>query len=203
MSKKNSNSNAKHASSKGMKTQEQRFFTADAKGKPVVLRRKLTYVTTDVAATAAPLVFGIDSGGVTSATEWANLSANYQQYRVRAMKCRLIPVQRDNMNSAALIWYPGTIVSGSYPSGSGAATVPALFAEDGSKLHPEWTVAEHMATWESNQDAKLWTDCNASIPALSKFALQFRGTQVAPLAYNTLVTHDVFVEFDVEFLGRN
>jgi len=188
---------------RGMKPQEERFFKADAVGKPIISRRKLTYVTTDTAGTGAPLTFGIDSGGVTSCTEWANLSANYQQYRVRAIRARLVPLTRDSTNSAALVWYPGTIVSGSYPSGSGASTVPALFAEDGSKLHPEWTIAEHTVTWESNQDAKLWTDCNASIPALSKFACQFRGTVPAVLSYNTIVTHDVFVEFDVEFLGRN
>jgi len=186
----------------GMTAKEEHFFVKEA-SKPVYLRRKLTYVTTDVAVTGNLFQFGILTAGVTSCTEWANLSANYQQYRVRAMRCRIVPRQRDNMNSSALIWYPGTVVSGKYPSGSGASTVAGIFAEDGSRIHPEWSVMDRLVTWESNPDAKLWTDCNATIPALSSYGVQFLGTVVGPVSYNTLATHDVFTEFDVEFAARN
>jgi len=187
-----------------MKTRENKFFVQDSVEKPVLYRRKCTLVTTDVAATGAPFVYAASSVLVQSATDWADLAASFQAFRVRAMKVRVVPVQRDNMNSAASVWYPGTLISGSYPAGTSAATAAALFAEDGSKLHPEWTVASHTVTWETNPDAKLWTNCGVGLPTLSQFGCQFRGaSQVAPLAYNGLVTHDIFVEFDVEFLGRN
>jgi len=187
-----------------MKASENAFFQKDAKGKPVVYRRKLTFVQADTAVTGAVLTFAVTSNSITSCIEWANLSANFQQYRIRAIKARLVPRTRDSTNSAALVWYPGTLISASFPSGSSASTQGAMFAEDGSKIHPEWAIAEHMATWESNPDAKLWTDCVAGVPAtLSQFGVQYIGTTAAVLSYNGVITHDVFVEYDVEFLGRN
>jgi hypothetical protein len=187
-----------------MKVRENKFFRQDAVEKPVLYRRKCTYITTDTAATGAPFVYAASSVLVQSATDWADLAASFQAFRVRAMKVTVIPVQRDNTNSAALIWYPGTLISGSYPAGTSASTAAALWAEDGSRLHPEWSVASHTVTWETNPDAKLWTNCGTGLPSLSQFGCQFRGaSQIAPLAYNNLVTHDVFIEFDVEFLGRN
>jgi hypothetical protein len=189
---------------RGLKATEERFFVKDDKGKPVSYRRRLTFVQGDTAVTGALLTFAVTSNSITSCTEWADLAASFQQYRIRAIKARLVPRTRDNMNSAALIWYPGALISGSFPSGSSASTPSAMYAEDGSKVHPEWSIAEHMCTWESNPDAKLWTDCVSGVPAaLSQFGVQFIGTVGAPLAYNGLVTHDIFVDYDVEFLGRN
>jgi len=200
MSKKNSQHTRKK---KGPVTAEIAFFMKDVQ-KPIIVRRKLTFITQDAAATGAQLSYSLDSSTITSCVEWANLSPNYQQYRIRAIRVRLVPKQFSNMNSAALIWYPGAIVSGSFPAGSSASTPNAVFSEDGSKVHLPWVIAEHTVTWNSNPDAKLWTDCNAGAPAvLSRFGLQFRGSEVAPLAYNGLNTHDVFVEYDTEFLGRN
>jgi len=199
-------SRKKDKSGKGgsLKKRENAFFVKDSEKQPVFYRRKCTTVTTDVAATGAPFVFAQSSVGVQSATDWADLAASFQSFRVRAMKVTVVPVQRDNMNSAALIWYPGTLISGSYPAGTSASTPAALFAEDGSKVHPEWSVASHTVTWETNPDAKLWTNCGTALPTISQFGCQFRGaSQIAPLAYNGLVTHDVFIEYDVEFMGRN
>jgi hypothetical protein len=188
---------------KTMKQREGFFLSADATDKPVQLRRKLTTVTGDVAGTGATFSFGISSTGVTSATEWANLSANYEEYRVRAIRCTVVPKSWSNMNSAALIWYPGSLISGSYPAGGGGSTPAGVLAEDGSRVHAQWSVAKHMTTWESNPDAKLWTRVGVAIPALSGYGLQFVGTEPAPLAYNGLTTHDVYVEYDCEFRGRN
>jgi hypothetical protein len=202
---KRQNSNAKTSGKgKSMKARENAFFVQDSVKTPVLYRRKCSTVTSDTAATGAPFVFAVSSVGVQSATDWADLAASFQSFRVRAVKCTVIPCQRDNMNSAALIWYPGALISGSYPAGTSAATPAALFAEDGSKLHPEWAVAVHTVTWESNPNAKLWCNCGTALPTLNQFGLQFRGaSQIAPLAYNGLVTHDVFIEYDVEFMGRN
>jgi hypothetical protein len=143
------------------------------------------------------------SGGVTATTEWANLSANYEQYRVRAVKVTVIPRVWSNMNSAAQVWYPGAVVVGRYPVGSGGATTLAILAEDGSAVHAGWDVFSHIVTWESNPDAKLWTNCNASIPSLSLFGVQFQGTMPVPATYNTITTHDIVLEYDVEFSARN
>jgi len=186
-----------------MTKQEKSFFLSDAKGKPVVLRRKLTFTAPFSQTTGSAFSQAQTTGGVTAATEWANLSANYEQYRVRALKMTVVPRVFSNMNSAAQVWYPGMVVVGKYPIGSGGATVLAILAEDGSEFYAGWEKFSKIATWESNPDAKLWTNCNASIPSLSLFGVQFQGTMVVPATYNTIATHDIVLEYDVEFRGRN
>jgi hypothetical protein len=198
-------SNSQKKNSKGsnnMKSAEAHFFVKDTKGGPIVVRRKLTSVQTDTAATGAVLGYFVMAADVNIAIEWANLSANYEEYRVRAIKARMVPRTRDSTNSAALVWYPGTIVSGAFPSGGIASTIAAIFAEDSSKVSPEWTIAENLATWGTNPNAKLWTPTGIGLPALSNYGVQFLGSTAAVLSYNTVATHDIFVEWDVEFRGR-
>jgi len=189
---------------KSTKGTEERFFLADAKGDSVLIRRKLTYVDIDAAVTGATLSYAVLSSGACVSTEWANLSANYEEFRVRAIKLRLVPRIRDNTDIGAGNFYPGTLISNAYPAGSGASTALAAFAADGSKVHPEWTVAEHISTWSTNPNAKLWSACNTNtVPSLNAFGAQVRGTASASAALNGNTTHDVFIEYDVEFRGRN
>jgi hypothetical protein len=198
-----SNSNSKGRKGGGLKKREAEFFSADAKGKPVTLRRKLTVVAGYFAATGAAFVQASASGGVTATTEWANLSANYEQYRVRAVKMTVVPRVFSNMNSAAQVWYPGAVIAGEYSVGSGGATTNAILAEGGSEVYRGWDKITKMVTWDVNPSAKLWTNCNVSIPAIQQIGVQFQGTMPVPATYNGITTHDIVLEYDVEFLGRN
>jgi len=191
-------------SNKSTKQNEAKFFLEDVKGDSIIVRRKLTYVDTDAAVTGATLSYAVLSSGACVSTEWANLSANYEEFRVRAVKLRLIARIRDNTDIGAGLFYPGTLISNAYPAGSGASTALAAFAADGSRLHPEWTLAEHVGTWSTNPNAKLWSACNTNtVVSGYAFGVQCRGTSSASAALNGLVTHDVFIEYDVEFRGRN
>lgn len=183
---------------------EARFFRNEGGGKPAHLRRRLTQIQAFTAATGNNFAIAFASGTVTGATEWTALSANYQQYRVRALKVILVPRNSYNNGFAATVWFPGTILSGRYPSGSSAATVAALWAQSGAKLHPEWEVLSNMATMDDNPDSSLFTDCNLGAPpALSQYGVQFLGNLAAPAIYNGVITHDAYVEYDVEFIARN
>lgn len=188
---------------KSVQAKERAFFKADTDTRPTTSRRKLTTVDTDAGVTGAPLSYAVLSSSVNAALEWSNLSSEWMEYRVHVMKVQVVPRERDNTDIGTGGFYPGTIVSGKYFAGSGASTVANVFAEDGGSIHPEWTVATKIATWESNPNAKLWTACNAAITGLNAFGVQFRGTATAAVALNGVVTHDVFIEYDVEFRGRN
>jgi hypothetical protein len=194
----------RNGNSKSMKKAENRFFSADVKGDSIVSRRKMTQYDVDVAATASPLVYAFLASTCTSATEFTNYSAGFQEYRVRAMRAKLVPRYRDNIDiGAGSTIYPGAIVSAGYIGGGSASTVAALLAADGSKVTAEWLTAEHTVTWEVNPNAKLWTRTGATVSALNDFGLQFRSTAAAAVAINGLISHDVFIEFDVDFRGRN
>jgi hypothetical protein len=196
--------NSKSKDGKGvLKKREERFFQADAKGKPVLYRRKLTTVAGYFGATGAAFVQANASSGVTATTEWANLSANFEQYRVRAIKMTVVPRVFSNMNSAAQVWYPGAVIVGEYSVGSGGATTAAILAEGGSEVYRGWDKVVKMVTWDTNPSAKLWTNCNVAIPAIQQIGIQFQGTMPIPATYNAITTHDIIVEYDVEFLGRN
>lgn len=201
--KKQNSGNTKPRKGQSKQRHERELFKADTDTRPTSSRRKLTTVDTDAAVTGAPLSYANLSSSVNAALEWANLSSEWMEYRVHAMKIQVCPRIRDNTDIGAGLFYPGTLVSGKYFAGSGASTVANVFAEDGGSIHPEWTVAQKIATWESNPNARLWTACNAAITGLNAFGIQFRGTANASAALNGLVTHDVFIEYDVEFRGRN
>jgi len=184
---------------------ESRFFRNEATGRPASLRRRLTRVGAVTATSGLNFAYAESSGNVVNALEWSNLSLVYQQYRVRAIKVRIVPRNFNNMGFAATVWFPGVIVAARYPSGSSASTIYAAFAEGGSQIfdcqnqHPT-----RMATMADNPDAALFTDCNVGAPAaLSQYGVQFVGTVDAPAIYNGVVTHDTFTEWDVEFLARN
>lgn len=182
---------------------ELRFFNSENRGAPAMIRRKMTRISSATAAVGVAFAYAETTGNVVNALEWSSLAQDYQQYRVRAIRVRIVPRNAWNNGFAATVWYPGSVVSARYPSGSSAATIYAVFAESGSQIWDSWQKLQCMATMEDNEDAALWTNCNATVPALSQYGVQFLGTVVAPAIYNGVVTHDTFTEWDVEFLARN
>jgi len=185
-------------------TQEKHFFNTELRGGPARLRRRLTLVQYATAVTGSNFAVSASSGLVTSATEWAQLSPNYQQYRVRAIRVTMVPRNIFNNGFAATVWYPGTILTARYPSGSSASSYAAIWAEGGSIAYSESQKVEMMATMDDNPDAALFTDCVVGAPAaLSQYGVQSLGSCAAPAIYNGVITHDCFVEWDVEFIARN
>jgi hypothetical protein len=189
---------------------EKAFFTREERTeKPVVLRRKLVRYDTVTASTGNVLGYFITSSGVMSADDWAGFAAVYDEYRVRGIRTRLCPVAQvvfsSNLAAGGFIGaYPGPVVSASYANGTGATTTGAAFAQSGSKVHGcNEQVQEHVASWELNPSAKLWVAIGSTIPAQQEFGAEYVGTQIASVGINATATHFAFVEFDVEFRGRN
>lgn len=182
---------------------EARFFRNESGGKPAHLRRRLTQVQAYTATTGFPFSLAFSSGTVTGASEWSQLASIYAQYRVQAVKVTVVPRNRDNIGFAAVVWFAGTVLSCRYAAGAAAATFAALWAQGGGKLCPEWKIWTAMATMADNPDSALFTDCvSGAPPALSQYGVQFLGNLNAPAIYNGQITHDIFVEYDVEFIAR-
>jgi len=179
---------------------ETRFFINSGIGDALkIYRRRCTLVNSLTGVTGNPMAYSVGSNNATASFEFSNLALLYQEYRVRAIRARVIPRFRDNIQSVASVPYPGTIVSGSYAAGAAAATPAAVFAEAHAKTNPEWTAPENLVTWDVNTNAKLWSATSATVPTANQFGVQFLSTGNCPAFYNTVTTADTFVEFDIEF----
>jgi len=179
---------------------ETRFFLNSGVGDAMrILRRRCTLVNSLTGVTGNPMAYSVGSNNATAAFEFSNLALLYQEYRVRAIRARVIPRFRDNIQSVASVPYPGTIVSGAFVAGAGSATPAAVFAEAHAKTNPEWTCPENQVTWDVNTNAKLWTPTSATVSTANQFGVQFLSTANCPAFYNTVTTADTFVEFDIEF----
>jgi len=196
-SSKNGNNGNRH---KSVARSEKKFFTREIDGKSNrIVRRRCTLVNSLTGVTGSPMAYSVSSSSVAAAFEFSNYAVLYQEYRVRAIRTRVIPRFRDNIQSVASVPFPGTIASGGYIAGAGSATPAAIFAEAGAKLTPEWGLPENLVTWELNTNAKLWTPTSGTISTANQFGVQFLSTANCPAFYNTVTTADTFVEFDVEF----
>jgi hypothetical protein len=204
---KDNNSNAK-TRRKGKKQEpagrELGFFRSGIDGRTdLPIRRRCTLVNVITAVTGNVYAYAVGTANATAAYEFANLAALYQEYRVRAVRARVVPRVRDNIQTAVGVIFPGTVVSGAFTApGTGGGTLAAVFAQTGAKVHPEWTAAENMVTWEVNPDAKLWTVSSATVASANQFGVQFTGVIGAPAVWNTLTIADTLTEFDIEFRTR-
>lgn len=183
---------------------ERKFFTSERDSKSVkVERRRCTLVNVITGVTGSQAAYAVASNNCSAAFEFSNYAALYQEYRVRAIRTRVVPRFRDNIQAVAATPYPGTVVSGGFVDGVAGGTYAAVFAEANSKVHPEWTVAENLVTWELNPNAKLWTAVGTTLATANQYGVQFLSTSLCPAFYNTVVVYDTFTEFDVEFRTRS
>jgi hypothetical protein len=167
-----------------------------------IVRRRCTLVNSLTGVTGNPMSYSINSSSASSAFEFSNYALIYLEYRVRAIRVRVIPRFRDNIQSVASVPYPGSIASGGYIAGAGSSTPAAIFAQANGKISPEWAAAENMVTWDLNTNAKLWTPTSTTISTANQFGCQFLSTANCPAFYNTVTTADTFVEFDIEFRSK-
>lgn len=215
MKKSRGNSNRKSKKDKGERAstlslvvnpgRELAFFKREGLGPPVKLRRKLTRVFFFQAIATNPFAVAESTGNVVNTTEWASISPNYQQYRVRGLRVRVVPRNRDNLGFASTVWFPGSVVSARYPSGSSSSSFAGIYSESGAQIH---TCFDRMftvlATMDDNPDAALFSNCNAGAPpALSQYGVQMLGSIGAPAILNGILTHDCYADYDVEFVSRN
>jgi hypothetical protein len=188
---------------------EKAFFNREVQtGKPAVVRRILTKIDGDVAATGNVLGYFINSVGAPNANEWSSFAGVYEEYRVRAVRVKLCPLLQTTVVSpptaaAYTSAYPGPIGSANYAGGVASTTLNALVGSDGSRVHGcNAQVMEQLVTWDLNPSAKLWTPIGTNIAALSQIGCEYIGSVVAAVAINGATTHIAFVEYDVEFRGR-
>jgi hypothetical protein len=206
MKKNNNNGNRKKKTTQGP---ERRFFTQEDGENVAVLRRKLVRYDAVTASTGNTLGYFISSSGASSVTDWASLAAIYDEYRVRGIRVRLCPVAQvvfsSNLAAGGFIGaYPGPVVSASYANGTGATNTGDAWAQSNSKVHGcNEQLQEHVASWALNPSAKLWVAIASSVPSQQEFGVEYVGTQIAAAGINATVTHFAFVEFDIEFRGRN
>jgi len=172
-------------------------------------KQVVTLVTafTDAAATGAPFAFAVDTSSVTGSTFWSDWAALYQEYRVISVRATLVPrwneTQSTGIQTAAWGGYPGAIVSAFYQQASFAG-IAALSQAQGAQYDngSKMKIMRQVSAQSFNPFALEWNPTTTAPAANQRFGVQFQGTAVANAAWNTLVTHDIFYEFEVEFRAQ-
>jgi len=170
-----------------------------------VFTRKMVLVST-IATSAGGFISSqnVNSGSVTSSNGWSNFSSRFQQYRVRAIRIRLVPIV--DMTTAvtagggAVTPHPTALMFANYKGGINYSNYSELCAGTNAKLfNGRETVIEYAVDWRGNGEARLWSDTNAAIPTSQLFGIQYQDTGIAPASAASTSYFRQITEWEVEF----
>lgn len=196
----------------GGRNNEVAFFVRELapNGASAHLRRRIAYTQALTAITSNNVSNAYTSGTVNSCTAWAGLAADYNEFRVRAIRATLHPRYQQFVNfatapSTPTLAFPGNIIVTRSVAGLAPPSIGAAVDWDGFRIFESGKAAVILCTWDSNPTAKLWT-LTATVGALPTdryLGVYFANFVTAYTAINGLVHSDVVVEYDVEFRGRS
>jgi hypothetical protein len=180
------------------------------KGPDIMITRRIcTFAGGIIASTAGSLIAlntcSSDTVRTIGSPEFTSYSARFQQFRVRRVCNRYLPVWPSGCNvfGATANLNHGVIYSGTFYGGSSPGTGQALLSSTSGRAHQSDTTITVQANWDMNPSAKLWSPVGSAIPTSNVIGVAICG----PLgASSTLVpSTDYFTvvnEWDVEFSGE-
>jgi hypothetical protein len=170
--------------------------------------KKLTLpsqIQSTTAGAIIPLTTGITSSFVQSnpATEWASFAARYQQFRVRQVRVRMMPVFPVNSGVAGLAVNTGhsQMYVADYIGASLPASAAQVLSDERATVVSTAKGFSFVSTWNKNPNAKLWNPTGAAIPAANLFGIAWASNTNATLMAASLPYFAYDVEWIVEFRG--
>lgn len=177
----------------------------DAPGDQIV--KKLTLPSL-IVSTSAGSIIALNTATTSSqvqsapATEWASFAARYQQFRVRQVRVRMMPVSPGN-NGAS----PGANFGHSqlYVADYIGASVPAsaaqVLSDERCAVVSTCKGFTFVSTWAKNPNAKLWNPTSAAIPAANVMGIAWASNTNATVMTASVPYFAYDVEWIVEFRG--
>jgi len=149
----------------------------------------------------------ITSDGCRGALEWGSEAARFTQFRVKAIRVRLIPIVDQTtavtVGGGAVTPHPTGLCFAQYGEGLGYANYAGVYAGAGSKLfNGSEKIIEYAFDWRSFPDAKLFSATNAAIPTSQIFGVQFQDSGVAPASAVSTTYYRIYTDWEVEFLFK-
>lgn len=134
------------------------------------------------------------SSDVNASTDWASMSQEYAQYRVKQIIVRLVPINFENAPNPALCIYldrwwglkPTTVIQ--------MVSEPSFF---GKSSNEEIEIENN---WQGFPDAKSFTNVGSSIPTEQSFGVAFIS-ETSPTARVSTTYFVYYYRFLTEFVG--
>lgn len=169
----------------------------------VVFERKLVLVST-VSTNGSGYIAAIQvtSDSCRSAADWGSIAARYSQFRVKAIRIRLVPTVDYTQAAAgsAVTPHPGAIGMAKYMEGLGYASFSQVMSGQDSKLfNGREAILEHCVTWDGVPEAKLWSETAAAIPSAQQYGIQYQDSGVGPASAASTVYFRTIQEYVVQF----
>jgi len=170
--------------------------------------KKLTSPSAVVSTNAGAII--LLSTAVTSsqvqtlpATEWASFAARYQQFRVRQVRVRMMPVFPVNNGVAGIANNTGhsQLYVADYIGASVPASAAQVLSDERCAVVSTAKGFTFAATWNKNPNAKLWNPTGAAIPAANLYGIAWASNAVATLMTASVAYFAYDVEWIVEFRG--
>lgn len=171
-----------------------------------VIVKKLTLPSQSISTTAGAIIAvttTVTSGLVQSnpATEWASFAARYQQYRVRKVRVRMMPVFPGSGNVAAGSTCAGQLYVSDYIGSSAPTSAAQVLSDEGSRVFSTSKVVNYVTTWARNPNAKLWNPTSAVVPTANEYGVAWASSTVATAMAASQLYFSYDVEWTVEFRG--
>jgi hypothetical protein len=171
----------------------------------ITIRRRL--VTTSTLSTSAGgfiTANNVTTDSARGTADFASFQGRYLQFRVRAMRIRLVPLVDVTTalvsGTGAVTPHPTCLAFAAYRGGNTYTSYSSvLTGASGKFFNGRERVIEYIADWKNNPDAKLWCDTNAAIPTEQRFGIQFQDTGSAPASSASTPYYRVVTDYDVEF----
>jgi len=173
-----------------------------------VILKRMTLGSQSVSTTAGSIIAvttSVTSSLVQSApaAEWASFAARYQQYRVKSVKIRVLPIFPVNNGGAGLAPNTGhsQLYVGDYIGSSTPATAAQVLSDEGALCHSTSKPWSFTATSRRNPNALLWNPTSASVPTANQFGICWASSTVATAMAGSTPYLVYDVEWIVEFRG--
>jgi len=165
-----------------------------------VIFKRLTFINFEIASDATGniqyVIVSSNDARSRPAYEWANFSARYQTYRVRAVRIRGFALYPVNTTSVM----HGTLIRGDYNGGTAPNTPAQTFADESARVCPTYKNFTDVITWDMNPNAKLWNPTGSDIPDMNQFAWTCISNNNVTLNAS-IIYYQGYLEWDVEFRG--
>jgi hypothetical protein len=179
------------------KNQLPNFFGAAS---PIVRRVVNTFTTIVSSAGGAISLASILTSGVTAAPSWANISQEFENYRVRQLKVRFVPSTTSATSSTGP--YQGLIMVGRFMQ-LAPLTQSSLEQKSDTAYHSTLEEFEYDANYQGFELAQEWVPVGTALSNAQIYGIAY----LRPAATSALAgTSDIFslrIQFEVEFKKSN
>jgi hypothetical protein len=162
------------------------------------VRRVTTLGTLSTNASGFVAAKQYQSSGVTGTNAWGGLAGRFLEYRVKAIRIRILPLANMNYANGTVV-PPVGLFAADMKAGVGYANAAARADGANLRLYRGYGVMDLTCDWQGYPDAHLWTPTTTAIAAAETYGVEIGDMGIAPASAASTVYFRVLEEYEVEF----